>query len=523
VDPAAAESSTAASDPDTARPLFYFFSLFAGVCLAVVHEVFLRQRALYLEPGYGPRPWVVTVSAVGFGCMGVLASRHARGDPRVRFTWALLLLALAVTGSGPALFFTFGTLHGLSAAALGAAISSAFLLGASCHAGLVALERALAGLEFVRWATNPFRLLCGAAIVVAAAAAHAAIGVWRSAAALGMLLGILSSWAPALFLYLDRAGLRGARVARVSGFASFAIALGVFFLSLRFAPVSDYDSYVSEVIFARDGPHRRYVVTSGQRHFELFADKMLKVSGIDDYRFAESLVHPVFAVAERRSRVLILGMGDGLVEREVLRYPDVEQVTLVVTDAELARLSVRMGWLAARSERAIDSTRIEVIEAEPAVWLASARGSFDVAIVDLPDPVDHVEGKHYTTYFYRSLSTRLAERAVAVVQATSISSTPRTFASIQRTLQASGWFTLAYHAALPSLGDWGFVLISARPLRVPARVPSDLRFLNDRTLPGLFALPRELPGGDGDVSTLHRPTVVTTFAEERRAFTHEEP
>ena len=51
----------------------------------------------------------------------------------------------------------------------------------------------------------------------------------------------------------------------------------------------------------------------------LFLNGDLQFSSVDEYRYHESLVHP--ALAGKRDRVLVLGGGDGLAMREVLKYP----------------------------------------------------------------------------------------------------------------------------------------------------------------------------------------------------------
>jgi spermidine synthase len=165
----------------------------------------------------------------------------------------------------------------------------------------------------------------------------------------------------------------------------------------------------------------------------------------------------------------------------------------------------------------MSSGKVRLHSAEPVRALAASSGAFDVILVDLPDPSDYVEGKHYTSYFFRLLAGRLAHGGVGVVQATSISNTPRTFASIRSTLQASGLHTLAYAVPVPSLGDWGFILFSQQPLSAPRSVPNGLRFLTPAVLPGLFALPAELLELRAEPSTLHDQRTVTLFEQEQRA------
>ena len=72
----------------------------------------------------------------------------------------------------------------------------------------------------------------------------------------------------------------------------------------------------------------------------LFLNGNLQLCSTDEARYHESLVHPAMALAQARSRVLILGGGDGCALREVLKYPDVDQITLVDLDPAMTTLRI---------------------------------------------------------------------------------------------------------------------------------------------------------------------------------------
>jgi spermidine synthase len=500
-----------------ARPLFYFVTVLAEVCLVLVHEVFVRQRAAYLEPGFGPPAWLHSVCGALAFVVAVWASRRARGDERPRFCWALPLLSVAAALSAPLLFWSFAHHVVFAIAALSVPACVGALLGVVLHSGFRTLGPALRGFEFLSWAANPFRLLSAGAVLLVSLIGAGSLGMWRGAAGAGMVLAVLAGWAPALLLYLDRASFGSAALARRASWLALLSASALLLVSLEFSPLSDYASYTSEVVFAKRTPAGRYVISSGQRNLDLFCDRMLRASSLDDYRFAESFVHPALSLAEHQRRVLLLGNGDGLLEREVLRHASVSELRVVAPDPALAELSATLGWLRARSKRAMSSGKVHLTAAEPTSALLTSIGSFDVILVDLPDPIDYVEGKHYTSYFYRLLASRLAPGGVGVVQATSVSGTPRTFVSIRATLEAAGLRTLAYRAPLPSVGDWGFILFSRRALTPPESLPDGLRFLTPAVLKGLFALPGELASLRGEPSSLHDQRVVSAFEAEQRA------
>jgi spermidine synthase len=86
------------------------------------------------------------------------------------------------------------------------------------------------------------------------------------------------------------------------------------------------------------------VVTQGRGRagYRLFLNGNLQFAERDEYRYHEALVHPAMAaytpVRAPRKRVAVLGGGDGMAVREVLKYPGVEAVTLVELDPAMSRL-----------------------------------------------------------------------------------------------------------------------------------------------------------------------------------------
>jgi spermidine synthase len=190
--------------------------------------------------------------------------------------------------------------------------------------------------------------------------------------------------------------------------------------------------------------------------------------------------------------VLILGGGDGLALREVLTCPGVEVVTLVDLDPDMTALPQRFPPLAELNRHAYDDPRVSVVNQDAFVWLQEAGPGYDAAIIDFPDPTTFALGKLYTTRFYRMLRQRLNAGAAVGIQCTSPLLARQSFWCVVRTLEAAGFHVRPYHVAVPSFGVWGFALARGEPFDVPTRVPSGLRFLDERVLPTLFVLPEDL-------------------------------
>src|SRR5437762_11318931 len=119
--------------------------------------------------------------------------------------------------------------------------------------------------------------------------------------------------------------------------------------------------YHDEVVHAQSSPYQRIVVTRSARGFSLFLNGNLQFSSVDEYRYHEALVHPAMQAAEGRKRVLILGGGDGLAAREVLRYPEVESVTLVDLDPAITSLAVKYPELHELNQGSLEDARLHLL------------------------------------------------------------------------------------------------------------------------------------------------------------------
>ena len=149
----------------------------------------------------------------------------------------------------------------------------------------------------------------------------------------------------------------------------------------------------------------------------LFLNGNLQFHSRDEYRYHEALVHPALAAHGAPRRVLVLGGGDGMAVREILKYPSVEHVTLVELDPHMTR-AVLDRAAAARPERRLAAlaARCTIVNADAFAWLEQHDELFDAIVVDFPDPTNFSIGKLYTTTLLRAgrpapLGERLRGRA----------------------------------------------------------------------------------------------------------------
>lgn len=343
------------------------------------------------------------------------------------------------------------------------------------------------------------------------------LGLIRTGLLFGLLNAIVAVWA----LWVFRAELRR--------FAAHAIACGLTLGALlagfagaeQITTLAEDRFYQDRVVYTAASPYQRIVVTHGQGGHRLFLNGNLQFSERDEYRYHEALVHPAMVAYSRSAgapkKVAVLGGGDGMAVREILKYPGVQEITLVELDPAMTQLFAQQPALVQLNDSALRSPKVKIVNTDAFQWLQHSEETFDVIVVDFPDPTNFSIGKLYTNSFYALLDRRLAASGFAVVQSTSPLVARQSFWTVVQTIESVGLRTAPYHAHVPSFGEWGFVIASRRPFRLPAEtaaLPAGLRFLNLHTLPLLFDFPQDMARVPATVNRLSNQVLVTTYEQE---------
>ena len=341
------------------------------------------------------------------------------------------------------------------------------------------------------------------------------LGLVRSAMLFGIVNAAIALWSTWLFApLLARHTLPALRTGCVVVLALLATGMTQ---ARRLTSFAEDGIYADEVIFSRDTRYQHIVLTAWKDDLRLFLNSHLQFSSRDEYRYHEALVHPGLAALPGARRVLVLGGGDGLAVREILRYPSVEHVTLVDLDPEMTGLFSTHPLLTQLNAQSLRSPRVRVVNADAFVWLDANPDVFDFIVVDFPDPNNYGVGKLYTTAFYRLLSKHLGRFGLAVVQSTSPLFARRSFWSIDETLREAGLATRPYHVYVPSFGEWGFILAGADGMTAyapPGALPAGLRFLTTSELASMFDFPRDMQRLAAQANHLNDQVLVRYYAEE---------
>jgi spermidine synthase len=342
------------------------------------------------------------------------------------------------------------------------------------------------------------------------------IGLVRSGLMFGILNALVAVWA----VWLFRRDIVEPLWIRAQCAAVLVILAGGFAYAEKLTQFAEQQLYTENIIYARSSPYQRIVLTRWRDDIRLYLNHNLQFSSRDEYRYHEAMVHPGLQSLARAKRVLILGGGDGLAAREVLRYPGVESIVLVDLDPEVTRLFSSSPVLRDLNRDALRSARVKIFNEDALQWLERGTDLFDFIVVDFPDPSNYSLGKLYTGVFYRLLARRLAPDGLAVIQSTSPLHARQSFWCVVTTIESADLVATPYHVLVPTFGAWGFIMAGRRPFTPPAAYELEHRFLTPEVTRAMFQFPRDMDRVPAEVNRLNNQILVRYFEREWRQVIH---
>jgi spermidine synthase len=341
------------------------------------------------------------------------------------------------------------------------------------------------------------------------------LGLVRGAIVFGIVNAGVALWSTWLFA----AQLPRVHIQRLASILILAALTAGLFTANHVMAAADENLYSDEIILSKQTRYQRIVLTRWKDDIRLYLSSHLQFASSDEYRYHEGLVHPTLAALPGLRHVLILGGGDGLAAREVLKYKSIEQVTLVDLDQEMTELFASHSYLRGLNQGSLTDKRLRVINADAFVWLEQSKATFDAVIIDFPDPTNFSLGKLYTTAFYRLLSKHISENGFFVVQSTSPLFARQSYWCIVETLKAAKLNTFPYHVYVPSFGEWGFIIAGKGQWQTPQSLPDGLRFLNLKNLPSFFEFPNDMLPLPAEPNRLNDQSLVRYYEEDWKKLT----
>ncbi len=340
------------------------------------------------------------------------------------------------------------------------------------------------------------------------------LGMARSA----LLFGILNTAVALLTARLFKQELPRYQRLRMRGNIVLLVLLLFFCYANHITNKAEQHYFGDPVVFSTASPYQRLVITKWHNDTRLFLNGNLQFSSVDEARYHEALVLPVMEQNPQASRILILGGGDGLAAREVLKYPQVSQITLVDLDASMTRVFRTSAALRELNQNSLNHPKLRIINADAAQWLQHNQEKFDVVIIDFPDPSNFSLGKLYSVPMYRMVARHLNPHGNLVVQSTSPYFAPNAFWCIVNTLEAAGLKTLPFHVYVPSFGEWGYVMANQTgKFLIPDHYRVPTRYLDAETTREMFVFPKDMQRRAVEPNHLNTQKLVEYFEADWRA------
>jgi spermidine synthase len=338
------------------------------------------------------------------------------------------------------------------------------------------------------------------------------LGLIRTSAFFGIINVALACY----LCFYFKAELSKYKILLVQGVIVLFTLLFAFVFSTEIQSYSESNAFDENVIFSTSSPYQRIVFTRKNNDLRLYLNNNLQFSSTDEYRYHEALVHPTLSSVSSINNVLVLGGGDGMAVREILKYPGVKEITLVDLDKELTKLFVQNELLTKLNNHSLTDKKISVINNDAFEWLKTADKKYDAIIIDFPDPSNYAVGKLFTNTFFRYLKKVMDNATTCVVQCTSPLVAPKTFWCVNNTLHSVGYKTVPYHTYVPSFGEWGFIMFSVNEVNTRSKraLPPDLKYYNENEFAYMHSFPKDMVCNSTDIQKLDNQILVELFDKE---------
>ncbi len=169
-------------------------------------------------------------------------------------------------------------------------------------------------------------------------------------------------------------------------------------------------------------------------------------SGCDEL-YHEYLVHVPIITNRVPKKVLVLGGGDGLLNRELLKYKDIESITQVDIDPQMIKVARTHPIMRRLNSDSLIDPRVSIKFMDAFYFLKTTKERYDAIFLDFPDPMDYNLSKLYSREFYSFVRKCLKNDGFAAMDAPG-SLTVEDWLIYYNTIKASGFRTITPYATV---------------------------------------------------------------------------
>jgi spermidine synthase len=483
----------------------------------IVYELIIGTVSSYLL-GNSVYQFSITIGFFMFAMgIGSYLSKFIGGNLIARFIQVEIVLAVVGGICSLALFFAFPFAPFLYQVVMFAFI---FAIGALVGLEIPLLTRILAQASGTRRSIANVMSLDYVGALIGSVAFPLMLlpnlGLVQSSFAIGLINGLVAL----LNVFYLRQHLPNANRLLMWVLGGLGLLVVLLFLGTRLTSMAQDNLYFDQVIWKKQTPYQSLVVTNNWQRgdLRLFIDGHVQFSETDEHRYHEALVHPVMSYPGKAERILVLGGGDGLAVREILKHKTVKQIDLVDIDPAMTALGREFAPLVKLNAGSMRDSRVKVYNSDAFIFINQPGPLYDRVILDFPDPHNEAIAKLYSKEFYTMLRRRMSKDGVLITQSSSPFFARRTFWTIKHTLAAVFPATLSFHLPIPAFGVWGFNIattqqgVVAGPIAVPTHYLTDASFKASQVFPKDTDRPlKPLP-----INTIFEPVLYQLYLQDQR-------
>lgn len=317
-----------------------------------------------------------------------------------------------------------------------------------------------------------------------------------------------------LGLFLNFLYLKKQRKSLILGIISIMILLTLVFYTGKLLKVWDEEIYKNPIVENIQTPYQKIVLTSNKYNdTRLYLNRVIQFSSLDEHRYHESLVHVPLTLHKNPKRILILGGGENLASREVLKHKNVKHIDVVDIDEKMFELAKHNKYISHLNQNAANNPKVNLVLKDAFAFLNENNNKYDVVIADLPDPSNESLARLYSKQFFLLVKRNLNPNGIMVTQSGEIYYSNQVFSCIKNTVSDVFNYTETFHTYIPSFGDWGFTIASNNSFKdvSPRPLPDNLKYLSQNDVLSSFGMPKDIDIIKTKINTLDHPVILNYF------------
>ena len=275
--------------------------------------------------------------------------------------------------------------------------------------------------------------------------------------------------------------------------------------------------YADKIVFSKQTKYQKIIITKWKNWHSLYINGNQQLSTFDEYLYHEPMVHTALGLTKEKSNILILGGGDGCIVRELLKYQEVKNITLVDLDNQMIEIAKNNKIFTDLNQQSFSNKKVNIVINDAFTFLENTKQFYDVILVDLPDPNNVDLNKLYSKEFYHLSKKRLKKDGSFITQSGSPYYATKAFYCIEKTMKAAGLYTLPLHNQILTLGEWSWIIakktkITKQDIQQIDVSKLDLKWLNNDALSMITSFGKPLiDTTNTKVNTIFSPVLYTYY------------